>query len=182
MTEISPAEQLRAAAELLREAAGHATPGPWRTHDTHLGGVGGHTATVLTDRPNTNDTELIAWLPTMSHEPWDEARNAWRNAGWVALMHPGVGLAVAALLADYADDWHSCPEDHPGTKLDEYALALARQVLGTEPVEDLCGKTRGIGTSVPYRPCARPAGHSEAYCRDATGDHMFLAASEEAHP
>ncbi|MET9055469.1 hypothetical protein ABZW50_30410, partial [Streptomyces bacillaris] len=93
-----PADQLRAAAELLREAAGHATPGPWRTHDTHLGGVGGHTATVLTDRPNLNDTELVAWLPTMSHEPWDEARNAWRNAGWIALMHPGVGLALAAWL------------------------------------------------------------------------------------
>lgn len=46
----------------------------------------------------------------------------------------------------------------------------------------LCGKTRGISTSVPYKPCARPAGHPEAYCRDAKGDHLFLAMPEEAHP
>ncbi|MFD3520467.1 hypothetical protein [Streptomyces sp. NPDC058653] len=41
----------------------------------------------------------------------------------------------------------------------------------------LCGKTIGIGTPLPYHPCARPAGHPEAYCKDVIGDHMFLAAS-----
>ncbi|ACX71171.1 hypothetical protein pZL12.94 [Streptomyces phage ZL12] len=125
-----PADLLRAAAELLREAAGHATPGPWRTHDTHLGGVGGHTATVLTDRPNLNDTELIAWLPTMSHEPWDEARNVWRNAGWMALMHPGVGLALAAWLESAAERLGDT-EASLATLLDPPALAVAQQLLGT---------------------------------------------------
>lgn len=120
-----PADQLRAAAELLREAAGHATPGPWRTHDTHLGGVGGHTATVLTDRPNLNDTELIAWLPTMSHEPWDETRNAWRNAGWMALMDPGVGLALAAWL-----EWQGRAIADGRIAVPDAALAVARQLLG----------------------------------------------------
>ncbi|MGV0098292.1 hypothetical protein [Streptomyces californicus] len=128
-TSPTPADQLRAAAVLLREAAGHATPGPWRTHDTHLGGVGGHTATVLTDRPNLNDTELIAWLPTMSHEPWDEARNSWRNAGWMALMHPGVGLALAAWLERAAE--HVMTYGPGGTFADPHALAVARQLLGT---------------------------------------------------
>ncbi|MFD3638255.1 hypothetical protein [Streptomyces griseus] len=127
----TPADQLRAAADLLREAAGHATPGPWRTHDTHLGGVGGHTATVLTDRPNLNDTELIAWLPTMSHEPWDEARNAWRNAGWMALVHPGVGLALAAWLESWVgvdlSEHGPMPEDA------QHALAVARQLLDGAP-------------------------------------------------
>ncbi|MFD3640995.1 hypothetical protein [Streptomyces griseus] len=132
-TSPTPADQLRAAADLLREAAGHATPGPWRTHDTHLGRVGGHTATVLTGRPNLNDTELIAWLPTMSHEPWDETRNAWRNAGWMALMHPGVGLALAAWLESWVgvdlSEHGPMPEDA------QHALAVARRILGTSAAE-----------------------------------------------
>lgn len=130
----SAADELRAAAALLREAASHATPGPWRTHDTHLGSAGGHTATVLTDRSDINDTELVAWLPTMSHEPWDEARNAWRNAGWMALMHPGVGLAVARWLESWAgvelSEHGPMPEDA------QHALAVARQLLGTNVAED----------------------------------------------
>ncbi|MFE9363709.1 hypothetical protein ACFYNN_13010 [Streptomyces sp. NPDC006978] len=127
-------DQLRAAAALLREAASHATPGPWRTHDTHLGSTGGHTATVLTDRPNINDTELVAWLPTMSNEPWDEARNAWRNAGWMALMHPSVGLALADWLDTETATWAGDEVHSPcstGTCTLDAALVVARQVLGT---------------------------------------------------
>lgn len=49
-----------------------------------------------------------------------------------------------------------------------------------QPEEALCGKTVGVGfPDHPYRPCARPAGHSEAYCRDATGQHYFLAAADQ---
>ncbi|WP_405391092.1 hypothetical protein OG596_26490 [Streptomyces sp. NBC_01102] len=130
MTTETPAAVLRAAAELLREAASHATRGPWRTHDTWID-HGGHTATVLTDRPDINDTELVAWLPTMSNAPWDEARNAWRNAGWMALMDPAVGLALADWLDAYGLDWDRCPSDHPGMSLDEHALVVARRILGT---------------------------------------------------
>ena len=39
----------------------------------------------------------------------------------------------------------------------------------------LCGKTRGV-SGLYYRPCARPAGHKEAYCKSADGGHLFLAA------
>ncbi|MEU9947068.1 hypothetical protein [Streptomyces sp. NPDC047939] len=42
----------------------------------------------------------------------------------------------------------------------------------------LCGKTVGR-SGIYYRPCARPAGHPEAYCRDDTGDHLFLAAADQ---
>jgi hypothetical protein len=49
-----------------------------------------------------------------------------------------------------------------------------------QPEEALCGKTVGVGVpDHPYRPCARPAGHPEAYCRDATGQHYFLAAADQ---
>jgi hypothetical protein len=36
---------------------------------------------------------------------------------------------VIRLLTEYGDDWQQCPEDHPGTRLDEAALALARRIL-----------------------------------------------------
>lgn len=129
----SPADELKAAAELLRETAGHATPGPWRSHDTWLD-RGGHTATVLTDRPDLNATELVAWLPTMSSTPWDETRNAWRNAGWMALAHPGIGAALADWLDTEAATWAGdevhdrCTEQ--ACTLDA-ALAVARQINGT---------------------------------------------------
>ncbi|MFJ8866741.1 hypothetical protein ACIRD6_13425 [Streptomyces sp. NPDC102473] len=45
-----------------------------------------------------------------------------------------------------------------------------------------CGNTQGLGTTNPYKPCARPAGHPEAYCKDATGDHLFLPATATPAP
>ncbi|MGY0065139.1 DUF6221 family protein (plasmid) [Streptomyces sp. LZ34] len=77
----------------VEKAALHATKGPWRTHDTHLD-LGGHTATILVGRGN--DTELLAWLPTMSHESWDETRNAWNNADHIALNDPEAVLRRCA--------------------------------------------------------------------------------------
>lgn len=65
---------------------------------------------------------------------------------------------------------------------DDADLADLRRMAdeAQQPEEALCGKTVGVGLpDHPYRPCARPAGHSEAYCRDATGQHHFLAAAEQ---
>lgn len=39
-----------------------------------------------------------------------------------------------------------------------------------------CGNTRSADGNT-YPPCARPAGHMEAYCRDATRNAYFIAAS-----
>lgn len=99
------AEELRAAAARLRTLAANATPGPWRQHDTHLGQYG-HTATVLSG--DGNSTDLRAWLPTMSHEYWDQTRNAWNDAAYIAVMHPGVGSALADTLEAAADDAEMC--------------------------------------------------------------------------
>ena len=41
-----------------------------------------------------------------------------------------------------------------------------------------CGKTRAVDGGV-YPPCARPAGHPEAYCRDKERDAYFIAATEQ---
>lgn len=119
----TPADELRTAAETLRKLATDATPGPWRQHDTHLGQYG-YTATVLSGEGN--DTDLRAWLPSMSHEPWDETRNAWPDAMYIAAMHPGVGAA----LADWLESWTGIDLYEAGALPEDakHALAVARQI------------------------------------------------------
>ena len=92
-----------------------ATPGPWRAHDTHLGQYG-YAATVLSGEGN--DTDLRAWLPSMSNEPWDEARNVWADAAHVAEWDPARVLreidAKRRLLALHDRPQHQCvAEDGP---------------------------------------------------------------------
>ena len=137
----TPAEDLRAAAAKLRELATAATPGPWRQHDTHLGQYG-YTATVLSGEGN--DTDLRAWLPSMSQEPWDEARNVWPDAAYIAAMHPGVGLALAELLEHHAlhvdavhkaaaNVWHEGEAERAEwveKQISTPALAVARAITG----------------------------------------------------
>ncbi|SEO83152.1 hypothetical protein [Actinacidiphila rubida] len=133
--------RLNAAAARIRARATAATPGPWRQHDTHLGQYG-HTATVLSGEDN--DTELRAWLPTMSHQPWDEARNVWADAAWIALMYPGVGEALAqwlehaakahqATLTAAGQTWASVTDPRAVAFVehmtDRHALAVADAIL-----------------------------------------------------
>ncbi|MEU3529960.1 hypothetical protein AB0E62_40085, partial [Streptomyces sp. NPDC038707] len=59
----------------------------------------------------------------------------------------------------------------------QYAWADAAAVLrrlADEAQQDACGRTESVVRS-EYPPCARPAGHSEAYCRSADGKTHFLA-------
>jgi hypothetical protein len=119
----TPADELRGAAEKLRSLATDATPGPWRQHDTHLGQYG-YAATVLSGEGN--DTDLRAWLPSMSQEPWDETRNVWPDAQYIAAMHPGVGAALAELLETAAEYVADDSPTHP-THLVR-ALAVARAI------------------------------------------------------
>lgn len=67
------------------QTARAATKGPWRAHDTHLGQYG-YAATILSGEGN--DTDLRAWLPSMSNEPWDEKRNVWADAEFIAEHDP----------------------------------------------------------------------------------------------
>lgn len=128
----TPADELRAAAEKLRALATAATPGPWRDHDTHLGQYG-YAATVLSGEGN--DTDLRAWLPSMSQTPWDQTRNAWPDAAYIAAVHPLVGLALVKLLE--AQLWIA--ENDPGsfgTVTDKIALTIARHINGSEVNDD----------------------------------------------
>lgn len=45
----------------------------------------------------------------------------------------------------------------------------------------LCGKTQSSDGHT-YQPCARPAGHIEAYCRNATRTAYFIAAPSPVVP
>lgn len=104
----TPADDLHAAAALLRERAAAAqtdleTADYWTPYDTvtawrdgHVNGFGGVSS------------EYVAMLP------------------------PSAGLALADWLDAYGLDWDRCPADHPGTALDEHALTVARQILRTE--------------------------------------------------
>ena len=138
---MNPTDELRTAAEKLRSLATAATPGPWRQHDTHLGQYG-YAATVLSGEGN--DTDLRAWLPSMSQEPWDETRNVWPDAAYIATMHPGVGAALADWLDAEAAIWDAVEtvkaEYGPKglkvtTPLSTHAeaLAVARAINGTNP-------------------------------------------------
>lgn len=100
MTE-TPAQTLRRAAGLLRSYANMASPGPWRTHDTHVP-AGGYTATVLAGEDN--ETRPVAWMPSFSNEPNAIDRQAYPDAIYVATMHPGIALLIADQWDQIADD------------------------------------------------------------------------------
>lgn len=94
-----------------------ATAGPWRAHDTHLGQYG-YAATVLSG--DGNDTDLRAWLPSMSNEPWDEKRNVWADAAHIAAHDPARVLRDVemkrSLVAAYASALTVGPDIEGGYK------------------------------------------------------------------
>ena len=102
---MDPAEELRHAAKLLRERAGASDPGPW---------------TVV---PPAKFGELTL----VQGADWAVARSHGNEAAYIALMHPGVALALAGWLDQTATD----EEYGEVTGFDE-ALAVARAVLGDE--------------------------------------------------
>lgn len=106
---MSAADELRAAADRLEALAKDATPGPWCT--VHGGCVWSG------DRNSPHDDS--APIVTDSASPDDHA--------YIAAMHPGVGLALAAWLRGMTDHaaWGSgC--NFCGVR----ALAVARAING----------------------------------------------------
>ncbi|MEV5619443.1 hypothetical protein [Streptomyces bacillaris] len=127
-----PAVLLRAAAEKLREEAARARralPAPWTVTDEHV--VRCADGMIVADRSCTD-------------HPAERA-----DLLYIALMHPGAGLALAAWLdvaADHARQGFMCCDDGPDrcSEVVTPALAVARQLLGTtegEGVRCVCGET-----------------------------------------
>ena len=129
MTQPTPADLLRAAATNLREAATAATPGPWTWNRWHsddckpacndpacfLMIVGSSKYGVVGDT-NTDKPEVFYVERSVQERGEGDAQ-------YIALMHPGVGTA----LADWLD---SAAEDAEQIGPDPHALAVARSVLG----------------------------------------------------
>lgn len=127
MTTPTPADTLRAAAEKLRATAGNATEGAWalwRDLD-HQGYITvGDAAGVITPPA----LESSGACNPVAHVYVEE------DAEHIALMHPGVGLAVGRWLESWTGI--DLAEDGPMPEDAQHALAVARQILGTTETED----------------------------------------------
>ncbi|MFB8242019.1 hypothetical protein ACFC58_36340 [Kitasatospora purpeofusca] len=116
-----PADLLRQAATRLRThaMAPDITPHPWLSMDggdrlVHDPGHDRDKPEYVVDEPMTNEA----------------------NAAWIALMHPGVGLALADWLAhEAAYQLHLDETGQDGAEDSTHALAVARAVLGQDVVE-----------------------------------------------
>jgi hypothetical protein len=105
---MNPADTLHRAAAKLRETAKAATPGPWEESTSDHGDV---------EVWKTGDYQQP--VASTGYGPGID-EGAYRDAVYIAIVHPGVGLLLADLLdraADYAD--HRIEE-----------MAIARAILG----------------------------------------------------
>lgn len=122
MSEMTPAETLRAAAAKLREHAGLLelvdVRGPWKVH----AGPSGYPQSVGN-----------VGVPTLICNTFDGPQAPPASANWIALMHPGVGVALAAWLVDVAEEAERHGQ-HPFNLQEEvthpHPIAVARAVLG----------------------------------------------------
>src|ERR1700761_1298240 len=83
-SEDSMTDRLRKAAQVLRERAEKATPGPWTEGKIIYG-------QVIAPDPDDDRGLLVSDSPES------------RDAQWIATIHPGVGLALADWLHAVAD-------------------------------------------------------------------------------
>ena len=126
MPDLTRADELRAAAEKIREHAGYlelsSIRGPWSVH----AGPTGYPQSVS----NVGVPILICNTFTDPKAPPTEAN-------WIALMHPGVGVALAKWMQAVADEMTAV--DGTEYAYEEYpswiaALATARAILaGGQP-------------------------------------------------
>lgn len=124
-------------------------------------------------------------------DPEDDAHVLIEESHWVAIR-PGCWVLKypdhfdVESDADFRAAWEPVVQSPADRTAQRERIAAAvntvferwAEGLGEQPTQDearLCGKTRGVDGST-YQPCARPAGHPEAYCRSADGNQHFLAA------
>jgi hypothetical protein len=147
MTPIQPADELRAAAKLMRERAEAATPGPWeRPLDTR------HKNFVMAALPEGEQGSYVSGtipaefahhsgitgryagqrerVSVVSADIWSPGgfmrKRSGRDLDYIASWHPAVALAVADWLDRFAD-----PVYCYGPAEYDSALNIARAYLGT---------------------------------------------------
>jgi hypothetical protein len=109
VADLTPAQELRAAAKLMRERA-EAVPRYWRLFGSQIIAVG-------TDR--LDGADVIGDCQVSE------------RAAYVASMHPGVALAVADWLEVYAERFTGWTGPHISAELGS-TLAVARAYLGSK--------------------------------------------------
>src|SRR5574337_1643963 len=109
------AELLRRAATILRERAATVDPGPWERGDN----VHGVVVRAGSNWPTGDDDAVTG-------------TDGYAIAGWVAMMHPGVGLALADWLGFMAWQHETFGPNMSGYLLDHShrALTVARLIVG----------------------------------------------------
>jgi hypothetical protein len=105
VADLTPAQELRAAAETMRKLADHVPPPPWDASQR--------------DVTTPDGGDIIARCPTTV------------RALYIASMHPGVALAVAGWLEVYAERFAGWTGPHISAELGS-ALAVARAYLGSK--------------------------------------------------
>lgn len=125
------AEELRKAAETLRERAKAATPGPWGFTDSEA-------AASLVNIPDDGmvvlyqgDTPVALCADEFyENDPGEPA--PFNDAQWIATMHPGVGLAIAEWLDLMAWQHETFGQNMSDFLLNHstHAVAVARLING----------------------------------------------------
>ncbi|WP_031166029.1 hypothetical protein [Streptosporangium roseum] len=142
---MTPAEELRAAATHLREAAANATPGPWEVGNGEVIGLG----IEQTGRGSFSYTaQLVQVLDDATRDEENygghDLGSTAADAAWIALASPALAEPLAALFDHYAAKYERLGETfgHPVTKPGErlaegkpqlhvdFALTIARVILG----------------------------------------------------
>jgi len=125
MTDHNPAETLTNAAKLLRERAAVATAGPW-VASTVRSPRATVTSGIYSHAHPAGSTASEVAASGRKGRGCGGVTNP-DNAAWIALMHPGVGLALAELLETAAT--YYTPGVHHPTHVTR-AYQLARVLLG----------------------------------------------------
>jgi len=124
MTEnaMTPAEEIRAAAARLREAAEGTTPGPWFVGDCEI-----YPRWILS-AGKVDESGHPEYVVKMARDEADEVPISDADWRWMAFAHPGVAEPLAAWLEAAADEYLTpystdCPAAYA-------ALAVARAING----------------------------------------------------
>lgn len=118
---MTPADELRAAAQKIRDIADRASPGPWRSKPD------GHGTTI-----EASEGHDVAYLASCTDHP---GRRIW-DARQIALWNPQVTELIGAWLGWIADDeteYAGLPKTPARARELATGLGIARAINGSTP-------------------------------------------------